>query len=144
MSGAVRTRSEAQARHSRVIHLGCEGLSAMRVGGVRAAAAPVRQALSGHRVVFQFGARRRCNSLVYRLPMSQAKRTHPVAQFSRAERRRLDVEPLLHQASDLIARVDHITDYPAKHADALVREHRRHRYDQRTRADLARDHPMSR
>src|SRR5207249_6542906 len=52
-----------------------------------------------------------------------AGRTHPVAEFSRAKRWRVDIEPLLDQASDLIACVDHVPNYPAKHADALVSEH---------------------
>src|SRR5262249_16045980 len=60
---------------------------------------------------------------------------HPIAQLGRTERGGFDVEPLLHQAFDFIARIDYISDHPTEHADALESEPRRHRHDQCLRAD---------
>src|SRR5262249_59983425 len=51
---------------------------------------------------------------------------HPIAQLGRTKRGRVDVEPLLHQAFDFISCIDHISDHPAEHADALESDPRRH------------------
>src|SRR5262245_23735160 len=48
--------------------------------------------------------------------------TYPVAELGSSKRGRFDVEQLLHQAFDLIARIDHISSHPAEHADALKSE----------------------
>jgi hypothetical protein len=44
---------------------------------------------------------------------------HPIAELGRTKWGRVDVEPFLHQTFDLIARIDHISNNPAEHADTL-------------------------